>query len=90
MDPVEHVSHYIQMMSLHSRDDALMCKVFPSSLKLTALRWFNGLRNGSIHNFIELIQEFVVQFMTCSRVPQPVDALLSMKIGVGETLWSLC
>ena len=26
--------------------------------------------------------------MTCSRVPQPVDALLSMKIGIGETLRS--
>ena len=78
------------MMSLHNRDDALMCKVFPSSLKPTALRWFNGLRKGSIHSFTELIQEFVVQFMNCSRVPQLVDALLSMKMGVGETLWSLC
>ena len=26
--------------------------------------------------------------MTCSRVPQPVDALLSIKIGVRETLRS--
>ena len=26
--------------------------------------------------------------MTCSRVPQPVDTLLSMKIGVGETFRS--
>ena len=26
--------------------------------------------------------------MTCSRVPQPVDVLLSMKMRVGETLWS--
>ena len=38
MDLVEHVSHYIQMMSLHSCNDALMCKVFPSSLRPTALR----------------------------------------------------
>ncbi|XP_075655071.1 uncharacterized protein LOC142625270 [Castanea sativa] len=85
-DPVEHVSHYIQMMSLHSHNDALMCKVFPTSLGPTALRWFNGLKKGSIHSFSELIQEFGVQFMTCSRVPQLVDALLSMKMGAGETL----
>ena len=26
--------------------------------------------------------------MTCNRVPQPVDALLSMKIRAGETLCS--
>ncbi|XP_075640511.1 uncharacterized protein LOC142612285 [Castanea sativa] len=85
-DPVEHVSHYIQMMSLHAHNDALMCKVFPSSLGPTALRWFNGLKKGLVHSFLELIQEFRVRFMTCSRVPQPVNALLSMKIGDGETL----
>nr|XP_023873928.1 uncharacterized protein LOC111986519 [Quercus suber] len=87
-DPVEHVSHYIQMMSLHSYNDALMCKVFPSSLGPSALRWFNGLRKGSVHSFAELIQEFSVRFVTCSRVPQPVDALLSMKIRIRETLRS--
>ena len=65
-NPVEHVSHYIQMMSLHTHNNALMCKVFPSSLSPTALRWFNGLRNGSIHSFFELIQEFDIRFMTCS------------------------
>ena len=54
-DSVEHVSHYIQMMSLHTHNDALMCKVFPLSFGPTALRWFNGLRKGSIHSFFELI-----------------------------------
>ena len=63
-DLVEHVSHYIQMMSLHTHNDALMCKVFPSSLGPTALRWFNGLRKGSICSFSELIQEFGVPFVT--------------------------
>ena len=87
-DPVEHVSHYIQMMSLHTHNDALMCKVFPSSLGPTTLRWFNGLRKDSIYSFSELIQEFGVWFMTCSQVSQPVDVLLLMKMGAGETLRS--
>ena len=56
-------------------DDRLMYKVFPLSLRSTALRWFNGLRKGSIRNFTELIQEFGARFVTCSRVPQLVDAL---------------
>ncbi|XP_075649968.1 uncharacterized protein LOC142620488 [Castanea sativa] len=86
IDPVEHVSQYIQMMSLHSHNNALMCKVFPLSLRPTALRWFNRLTKGSIHSFSELIQEFGVQFMTCNWVSQPVDTLLSMKMGAGETL----
>ena len=87
-DPVEHVSHYIHMMSLHAHNDALMCKVFPSSLGSMALRWFNELRKGSIRSFTKLIQKFGVRFVTCSRVPQSVDALLSIKMKVGETLWS--
>ena len=87
-DLVEHVSHYIQMMSLHTHNDVLMCKVILSSLRPTTLRWFNGLQKGSIHSFVELIQEFSVQFVTCSRVLQLVDALLSMKMRVAETLCS--
>ena len=85
---MEHVSHYIHMMFLHTHNDALMCKVFPSSLRPTALRWFNRLRKGSIRSFAELIQEFGARFVTCSRVLQPVDALLSIKMGVGETFRS--
>ena len=57
-DLIEHVSHYIQMMSLHTHNDTLMCKVCPSSLGPIALRWFNRLRKGSIHSFAGLIQEF--------------------------------
>ena len=68
-DLVEHVSHYIQMMSLYSRNDGLMCKVFSSSLVLTAMRQFNGLWKGSIHNFGELMQAFGVRFIMCSKVP---------------------
>ena len=85
VDPAEHVSHYIQIMSLYNQNDALMCKVFPSKHGSTALRWS---RKGSIHNFGELIQKFGARFMTCSRVPQPVDVLLSMKMGIGKIFWS--
>ena len=87
-DHVEHVSHYNHMMSLHAHNDALMYKVFPSSLGSTTLRWFNGLQKGSIRSFTELIQEFGSRFVTCSRVPQSVDALLSIKMRLGETLRS--
>ena len=87
-DLVEHISHYIHMMSLHTHNDVLMCKVFPSSLEPTTLRWFNGLRKGSIHNFAKLIQEFGARFVTCSWVPQPMDMLLSIKMRVSETFRS--
>jgi len=87
-NPMEHVSHYIQMMSLYSPNNGLMCKVFLSRLGPTAMRWFNGLRKGSIHNFGELIQVFRPRFITCIQVPQPIDVLLSMKMDNRETLRS--
>ena len=53
-DLVEHVSHFNQIMVVHSKNEALMCKVFLSSLGLVAMRWFDGLSASSINSFKEL------------------------------------
>ena len=53
-DPVEHVSQFNQRMVVHSKDEALMCKVFPSSLGPAAIRWFNGLKANSIDSYRQL------------------------------------
>ena len=47
-DPVEHVSQFNQRMAVHSKNEALMCKVFPSSLGPAAMRLFNGLKADSV------------------------------------------
>ena len=83
---VEHVSHFNQRMAVHSRNEALMCKVFPSSLGPVAMRWFDGLEEGSINSFQELTRAFRARFVTCSRVSHPLDSLLSMVMREGETL----
>ncbi|XP_050254828.1 uncharacterized protein LOC126700661 [Quercus robur] len=85
-NPVEHVSHFSQMMAIYSRDEVLMCKVFPSSLGLVAMRWFNGLRANSIDSFKKLTRAFGPHFITCSTVPRPLGSLLSMSMREGETL----
>ena len=54
-NPVEHVSYFNQRMAVHSKNEASMCKVFPSSLGLVAMRWFDSLGVGSIDSFKELI-----------------------------------
>ena len=77
-DPVEHVSHFNQRIVVRSKNEALMCKIFSSSLGLVAMRWFDGLGAGSIDYFKELTQAFGSRFITCSRVSQPLDSLLSM------------
>ena len=85
-DPVEHVSHFNQRMVLHSKNETLMCKVFPSNLGPVAMRWFDGLGAGSIDSFKELTRAFGSRFITCSRVFRPLDSLLSMSMQEGETL----
>ena len=83
---MEHVSHFNQRMTIHSKNKALMCKVFPSSLGPTAMRWFDRLEKGSIGSYEELTRAFFARFMTCSRVLRPLDSLLSMAMREGESL----
>ena len=81
-DPVEHVRHYNQSMVIYSKNEALMCKIFPSSLGPTTMRWYNGL---PIRGYDELIKAFGAQFVTCSRTSKPFDSLLTMYMKEGET-----
>ena len=63
-----------------------MCKVFPSSLEPTVMRWFNGLKVNSIDSYRQLTQAFGSRFVTNSRAPQPLSALLSLSMRDRETL----
>ena len=85
-DPVEHVTQFNQRMAVHLKDEALLCKIFPSNLGPVAMRWFKGLKANSINSFRELTQSFGSRFVTCSRVPRPLDSLLSLSMQEGETL----
>ena len=73
-------------MTVYSKDEALMCKVFPSNLGLMAMRWFDGLRPNFVVSFKQLTQTFDFRFIMSSRVPRPLDSLLSLSVREGETL----
>ena len=77
-DPVEHVSQFKQKMAVYSQDEALLCRVFPSSLRPMPMRWFDGMKTNSISSFKKLTQSLCSQFITCGSVPQPLDSLLSI------------
>ena len=63
-----------------------MCRVFPSNLGSMPMRWFDGQRTNSISSFKKLTQSFCSRFITCSRVPQPLDSLLSMSMREWESV----
>ncbi|XP_075645125.1 uncharacterized protein LOC142616123 [Castanea sativa] len=73
-------------MVIYSRNKALVCKIFPSSLGPIAIRLFNGLEEGSIGSYEEHTKAFGAIFVTYSRIPRPLDSLLSMAMREGESL----
>ena len=85
-NPVEHVSHFNQRMAIHSKNKALKCKVFPSSLCPIAMRWFDGLKEGFISSFEEITRAFGARFVTCSQFSRPLASLLSMAMRDKKTL----
>ena len=85
-DPVEHVSQFNQRMAVNSKNEALMCKVFPSSLGLVVMRWFNDLKANSVDSYRQLTQAFGSHFVTNSKAPRPLNALLSLSMCDEETL----
>ena len=85
-DPVEHVSQFNQRMAVHSKNKALMCKVFSSILGPAAMRWFKGLKADSVDSYRQLTQAFDSRFITNSKAPQPLSALLSLSMRDEETL----
>ena len=50
------------------------------------MRWFDGLEERSISSYKELTRAFGARFVTCNRIPRPLDSLLSMAMREGETL----
>ena len=63
-----------------------MCKVFPSSLGPMAMRWFNGVKTNSVDSYRQLTQAFSSRFITNSRAPRPLSALMSLSMYDGGTL----
>ena len=85
-NPVEHVSQFKQKMTVHSQDEALLCRIFSSNLGLMPMRWFDGLKTNSTSFFKKLTQSFCSRFITCNRVPQPLNSLLFMSMREGESV----
>ena len=74
-DSFDHLIHFLQIMTLHIDNDALLCKVFPSSLVGPTLSWFHRLSRNTITSFRYLFQKFVTQYMCLVRRKQSVTSL---------------
>ena len=66
-------------MALWNHMDALMCRVFSSSLGDLWLKWFNRLLPGSIESFYQLTESFIARFVINTKAPKAVSSLLTLK-----------
>ena len=76
------------MMKLPQTDDmdAFMCCMFPSSLGDLRLKWFNKLPAGSIENFHQLTESFVVWFVINTKALKGIGSFLVLKKGKNESI----
>ncbi|XP_020235393.1 uncharacterized protein LOC109815164 [Cajanus cajan] len=55
-DPDEHIDLYITQVNLYTKDDVILCRIFPTSLKGSTLAWYTQLSAGSIDSFDTLVR----------------------------------
>lgn len=61
-----HLQRFKSFLILKGSNDPLLFKLFPDTLKNEALKWFVGLRLGSITAWAELCRVFVERFYNCT------------------------
>ncbi|XP_020209263.1 uncharacterized protein LOC109794205 [Cajanus cajan] len=82
----EHIYAYVTQMNLYTNDDALMCRVFPTSLKCPALTWYTQLPIGSIDNFETLMRRFIAQYVTSRPHHITSTTLANLRQGENKSL----
>ena len=78
---MDHLGYFKHTMALHARNDALMCRVFPSSLAPTAMAWFYRLEPESIDSFQSLSTTFVTHYITSCKEQKRVNSLFEVVKG---------
>ena len=61
-NPNHHVVKFSEMTEIQGLNDFQKCRVFPLTLEEQAREWYWRLKKGSIGNFKELCELFVVHF----------------------------
>ena len=77
---------YTTHMSLYTVDDVVLCRVFPTSLKGGAFRWFTKLPPNSVEGFTTLMSKFETQFATSWPHHLTSIALVGIYQEKGESL----
>lgn len=90
----DHIMHYRKLMTLDIGNDALLCKVFPTSVHDQTLSWFHRLLKNSVKNFRDLFEAFVGHHLCLAHHKQNISNLQNIDVGkqiperLHETVWT--
>nr|KYP54491.1 hypothetical protein KK1_000679 [Cajanus cajan] len=85
-DPDEHIDLYMTQVNLYTNNDAILCRVFLTSLNGAALNWYTQLPAESIDSFSTLVRRFTAQYATSRPHHITSDALASLRQNDDEPL----
>ncbi|GKV35459.1 hypothetical protein SLEP1_g43722 [Rubroshorea leprosula] len=83
-DPNDHLHAFYSCMQAHNASDALMCKIFPSTLRGNARTWYYSLPLRSINSYKEMAYAFATKFSS-RRFNDAVLEINSFDQAVGIT-----
>ncbi|GKV08872.1 hypothetical protein SLEP1_g20443 [Rubroshorea leprosula] len=85
-DPDEHLHTYQAIMRIQNANDAMMCKVFPATLKTTGRRWYHKLPRHSIDSYSQLAKLFSNKFASQREIKRTATELMQVHQKEGESL----
>ncbi|KAM2140898.1 hypothetical protein ACFX1Q_007242 [Malus domestica] len=78
-DPERHLKHYQSVMVIYQSNDALMCKIFTTTLQAEAQDWFHTLPPQSIWSFDDLSLVFTKEYSSYCSIKRKFDHLFNVK-----------
>ncbi|GKV27812.1 hypothetical protein SLEP1_g36936 [Rubroshorea leprosula] len=85
-DPDEHLHTYQAIMRIQNANDAMMCKVFPATLKSTVKRWYHKLPRHVIDSFSQLAKLFSNKFASQREIKRTATELMQVNQKEEESL----
>ncbi|GKV27839.1 hypothetical protein SLEP1_g36962 [Rubroshorea leprosula] len=85
-DPDDHLHAFYSCMQAQNASDALMCKIFPSTLRGNARTWYYSLPPRSISSYTELASAFATKFSSRRLIRKTTSELMRVRQRDGESL----